>query len=136
MKKLLLILLFVLLAFPAYAVVVPTRVSGGTVTYSTIDHGTPQVVTFNSITKHIIMWNESVHADCYVDLKCRDAGGKTGLITPENAIVKLPAAGTVTPNVIEIDFATWNLGFVSRVDSALPVSQIVTYIVTGERGDL
>lgn len=136
MKILSVILVFLLVSLNAYGAVVPTKVSGNTVTYSTVSQATFTTVTFDSVTKHIIMWNESHHADCYVDLYCTDADGKTGFIRKTNAVVKLPQVGEITPNVIAFDFATRNLGFICEEDSGLPNTQRVTYIVTGELGDL
>lgn len=137
MKKILsIVLVLLMLASNAYAVVVPTRVSGNRVTFSTISSLTPSVVTFNSVTKHIIMWNDSPHVDALVDLRCWDsATSKTGLISVTNATVRLPKCDFTTPNFVTLDFATRNLGFICEADGSSPTTQYVNYIVTGERGD-
>ena len=112
----------------AYSAVVANRVSGSSITFDSNGNG----VTFNSVTNHIIMWNESTTIDCYVDLKCFNSNGNgTGYFIRGNARVKIPASGKQSPNSVEFNFATKNLGFFS--DSG---SGTITYIVTGETGDL
>ncbi len=144
MKKLLLV--FCVLALSAglvYAVTVDTKVSSNTVSFNTISFAAnrgPQIVTFNSVTKHIRLMNLSKYRDCYADIKCVDASGKRGYATNDTLAILLPALGNATPNTVEFDFSTHNLGF--RADSVSTTALDentnnlkVTYTVTGEQGE-
>lgn len=133
-KKILVLVLVLLLASPAFATMVATRVSGSTVTFSTVISGGNNVVTFNSVTKHIRMVNLSTTKDCYADLRCVDANGNTGYFSRLSATVLLPAIGKASPNTVEFDFATKNLGFASDATGSL--ADKIDYVVTGETGDL
>ena len=145
MRKVLLVL-FVLLFMcgSAYATTMPNRVSANTVTFSTVAYGAgrgPQVVTFNSVTKHIRLLNLSTVADCYADIRCIDANGKRGFCN-STCVILLPAIGKATPNTVEFDFATQNLGFIGNTVGSTTnggvsgATQSVTYAVTGDLGDL
>ena len=115
---LLVVLVLLLLTVPVHATMSPTRISGNTVSFSTVSGGwltTPNVVTFNATTVRIRLTNLSTIADCYVDLRCVDSTGKSGYFTKNSATLLVPAIGRSTPNTVEIDFATRNLGFCSKV---------------------
>ena len=113
MKKAMLVLAVIItLAVPAYGVNVDNRVSGNTVSYNTINlevNRDPQMVTFNSVTKHIRLINLSSTFDCYADIRCMDSNGKRGYATEGSCNVLLPAIGRATPNTVEFEFATHNL---------------------------
>jgi len=114
----------------ANATVKDTKVSASTVSFSTV--GT--VVSFNSVTNYIRMWNASTTQDCYADIRCRDSNGMRGYLTRnagESATIFLPKAGSVTSNVVELNFSTQNLGFISDVGTGN-----INYVVTGDQGDL
>ena len=122
-----------------YGAVVPRYASGNTVTYSTIGQ-TPKIVTFNSTTKRIIMWNNSPNTDCWVDMNCIDSWGHTGVIESRaNASVMVPRGTTATGKPVEFDYATRNGGFICEVDfnsGGMNWEQTITYIVIGDEGAL
>lgn len=124
MKKILLIftaLMFVVQT--VFAATVATRVSGNNV----LIPREGKVVTFDSVTSHLVMWTESTQDDVYVDIKCvSSADNRTGYFSTDSCVILLPARGSVTPNVIELDFSTKNLAFVCEGDG-----RRVNYIVTG-----
>ena len=133
-KKILVLLMVFALASPAYGATVPSHVSGGTVTYSTVTHlfvKTRNMVSFNSATKWIKLINHSTTTDCYVDLDCRDANGKPGYLDRDSATVLVPAAGKQSPNTVEFNYSTRNLGFLSDTGNA--TGDKITFIVTGDR---
>lgn len=146
MKKMLaLVMVVMLLASVCYGAVIATKVSGSTVSFSTIDAANNRygsVVTFNSVTNHIRLVNLSTVADCYVDVECKDGDGKTGYLTKNSTTVFVPAIGKATPNTVEIDFSTRNLGFVGKtIDTSADGSvdgsnQKIVYVATGDVGDL
>ena len=116
---LLVVLVLLLLTVPVHATMSPTRISGNTVSFSTVSGGwltTPNVVTFNATTVRIRLTNLSIVADCYVDLRCVDSTGKSGYFTKNSATLLVPAVGRSTPNTVEIDFATRNLGFMGNTN--------------------
>lgn len=134
-----------LFALPAFAITMDNRISGNVVSFSTVTGGaltTPNIVTFNSVTRHIKLTNLSTVANCYVDLRCVDASGKRGYMTRNSATVLVPAVGRATPNTVELDFSTYNLGFcgdTNQTSSNNGVSgsnQTISYIVTGDLQDL
>ena len=131
MKRIILVFaLSMFLISDCFGAEVATKISGNTVTFST----TASAVTFNSVTNRIVLRNESPAFDCYVDIKGVDSNGaqRDANVTnkPYTALVKVSAASS-TPNYVELDFATKNLGFISADGSGN-----ITYIVTGEAGDL
>ena len=111
-----------------------TRQSGNTVTFSTV----ARIVTFNSVTNYIKMWNNSKVRDCYVDLRCVDAAGHRGYASIDSAVIRLPALGQTTPNtVVEVNFGSSNLGFVATsVGGATGNNDTVTYFVLGDQNGL
>lgn len=146
MRKLILALVLIgLMITNSYATIQDMRVSGGTVSFSTVDATVGRygsIVTFNSITNKIYLTNLSTVDDCWVDLRCKTVTGNTGYLTKDSATVFLPAVGQATPNTIEINFATKNLGFVGSgidVTSNGGVSgsnRIIRYFVTGDNEEL
>jgi hypothetical protein len=146
MKKCLVaFLVLMLIASVSYATMVSTKVTGSTVSFSTISatvnrFGT--VVTFNSVTNKIYLTNLSTVADCYVDLRCTDGNGGKGYLTKDSATVLVPAVGRASPNTVVIDFATSNLGFygktmdVSSNGGVNGSNQQIYYVATGEVKDL
>lgn len=128
MRKVLFLCVFLTLCIPLYATEVPTKVSGQTVTFFTVAN----MITFDSVTKHIFMQNESKVNDVFVDLICRDSDGKRGFMSKGTTTIKLWADGSQTPNSVELDFATINIGFISDVGNS---NDKVTYWVTGDVGD-
>ena len=127
-KKLSLVLVVLcLVANLSHAVMVDTRSSGSTVTFSTV----VRVVTFNSVTNHLYFRNQSPTSDCYVILRTNMG------VAQNDATLILPAYGTQTPNTVMLDFATNSLGFISATQTpASSVGTKVDYTVTGDRGDL
>ena len=131
MKRIILsFVLSVFLVSECFGATVATKVTGNTISFST----SASAVTFNSVTNHIILRNESPAFDVYVDLKGVDSEGAQRdadrTTKPYTATVKVPAASS-TPNYVELDFATKNLGFISEDGTGN-----IVYIVTGEVGDL
>ncbi len=145
MRKIFLALVILgIMATQVFATTVDTKVSGDTVFFRTISWTnedpynfgvTPAIVTFNSVTKHIRITNLSQYFDCYVDLRCIDSNGKRGHITSASSCVLVGAKGSTTPNTVEFDFATHNLGFIGSTGGAHRFDQQVHYVVTGEQGD-
>jgi len=133
MRKVLIALTAIaLIAANAHAAVVPTRVSGNTIRLS--NDIEDNIVTFNSATKHIFILNESLTDDVQVDLRCYNtADRRTGHSVTDSCTVLLPAVGGASPNTVELDFATDNLGFTTE---AAHNTVWISYWVTGERGDL
>ena len=133
MKGIVILLLTLAISVNCYAATVPTKVSGNSVTFSTV--GT--IVTFNSIAKRVRIINESTLYDVYVDPICKDANGKTGYFTRNSAVIKVGAYGSVTPNTIEFDLSTKNLAFIS--DEGIAGARkhyVVDYVVFGDVNDL
>lgn len=131
MKKVLVFLIISLfVSQAAYSATVGTRVSANTITFST----SAAAVTFNSVTNKVILRNDSPAFDVYVDVKGVDTNGKqrdaNATTHPYTAAILIPSAST-TPNIVILDIATRNLGFISNDGSGS-----ITYIVTGEVGDL
>jgi len=108
----------------------PSRVSSNTV----IMTREGQIVTFNAVTTHIRLTNNSYSDTIYADLRCADSNGKRGYTSTDNCVVALPYIGEATPNTVELDFSTGNLGFVS--DNPEAKKATVTYIVTSDYGTL
>lgn len=147
MKKILVVLLAVcFIPVLAYATTVDNHISGDTVSFRAISWPasgavacsvSPTIVTFSSVTRHIRMMNLSVTTDCYANLTCRDDGNKRGHITTADSVVLLPAIGRATPNTVEIDFATRNIGFIGSVttDPSENFRHTVHYEITGDSGD-
>lgn len=129
MRKIWLISVSLLFTANAFAATVPTHISGATVNFNSTR---ANVVTFNTATSRVWIYNESLHHDVYVDFICRDSthDNQRGFETTNT--VKLIKAckigGNVTPNTIEMDISIVNLGFISDTGSGS-----VTYRVTGER---
>jgi len=139
MKRILgLVLVLVLIASSAHATMVATRVSGNAVSFSTVTGvwaTTPNVVTFNSVTNHIVIRNFSRVSTLFVDLRCVDSNGTRGYMTATSPQLAIASSSTV-----QIDFATKNLGFMSTADqvgdnSVVGSNQVVTYTVTGDVGE-
>lgn len=155
MRKMVLVLLIMFICLDARGAVVPTKSSGNTVLFGSIEWGkngssypaqSPTCVTFNSVTKHIRLINFSKYYDCYADLKCRDANGKGGYVTTDSCVVFLPALGNASPNTVEIDYATDHIGFVGSIrqsqgNSRFPengensANRQVHYELFGDMGD-
>ena len=143
MKKILALVLVVLfIASSVSATVVATRVSGSTTQWGKDASGpnaTSSVITFSSVTSRIVLQNLSRTRDCWVDIKCvNNPTGTTGHLTTNSAVVLLPMLGRATPNVVQIDFATRNLGFLAKdmtVGGVYNDEQVVYYVL-GEAGDL
>lgn len=134
--KILIVLFLMMFCVNAYAAVVPTSVSGGTVDFtsnspaaSSSSGTTGQTVTFNSVTKYLYFRNESINTDCYVNIECKSTDNYTGTLAVYT--VKVPYGGGASPNTVELDFATKRLSFWSPDGSGE-----ITFIVTGEAGDL
>lgn len=128
MKKILVLVLVSLFACSfAYATVVPNRISGGTVAFNS----EPKNVTFNSVTTHIKIWNNSVSNTANVVLLVTD-NSVTQEIRKLTNTIELPIGLAGNPVVIEMDFAT--NGFITYNSDKNEGS--VSYIVTGELGDL
>jgi len=125
--------LVLLLAVPAFGATVETKVSGSTVAFSS---SLQTVVTFNSVTRKIIIFNESLDSDLYVDLVCVNGLGIKGEMTATSATVKVPYS--TSPNSVAFDFSTRNLGFTTQsgVAGTNGAGGNVTYIVFGDQGDL
>jgi hypothetical protein len=145
MRKLALVLVLVLLiASTSYGAVVATRISGNTISFSTVTNSwltTPNVVTLNTITNKIRLTNLSTVADCYVDLRCVDNTGKSGYFTKESATLLVPAMGKASDNTVEIDFATKNIGFRSNTNQVSSNNAVsgsnnqLHYTLIGDWGD-
>lgn len=144
MRKIFLLMLALFVVTFAYATTADTKVSGSTVKFGStewspigihLDPVSPTVVTFSSVTRHIRITNLSRFTDCYADLKCRDANGKRGHAVTDTCVVLIPALGNISPNSVEFDFSTHNLGFVGSTGSDLKEDQRVHYVVTGDQGD-
>jgi hypothetical protein len=129
----------------SYGVTVDTKVSGNTVFFRAIEWSiptggnlvTPTIVTFNTVTKHIKITNLSTINDCYVDLRCIDSSGTRGHLSSGSCVVLVPALGRQSPNTVEFDFATRNLGFIGggSVVRTNNDNNKVHYVVTGDWGD-
>jgi hypothetical protein len=125
MKKILAVIaVLMFLCGTAYASDVPGWVTGGSVTFTTGG----VVVTFNSVTRQVIMWNSSTTVDCYADFVCRDANYKSGFVSSNTAVVLIPAAGKISPNSVSLTVATDNIGFKCNSGSGT-----VNFIATGDR---
>ena len=145
MRKVFLVLaIMFLMVGVSLATTMDTFVSSNTISFNSVNwqvNRPPQIVTFNSVTRHIRMVNLSPSVDCYCDIKCVDANGIRGYANGTMNIL-LPAIGKATPNTVEFDFATFNLGFSAVSNST--VSSItdggnnlrVNYVVTGDLGNL
>lgn len=120
-------LMLLFLISPAFAVTVDTKISGNVVSFSSIGFSTnsvttPNIVTFNTFTRHIRITNLSSTYDCWVDLLCKDSTGKTGYMTSNSSTVFVAANGgngNASPSVVEFDFATKNLGFTTKPRTGL-----------------
>ena len=144
MKRILgLVLVLVLIASSSYATMAATRISGNTVSFSTVGYGdptTPNVVTFNTTTRKVRLTNLSTIADCWVDMRCVDSNGTPGAMTKNSCTLLVPAVGRATPNTVEIDFATRNLGFrgdtnqTSADGSVSGSNQQIHYDLIGDTG--
>ena len=140
-KILVLVIALLFITSLASATMVATRVSGSMTAFGKLSQQVPtgSVVTFNSITTHIVMQNLSTTRDCWADIRCvNNPTGTTGHLTSDSAVIFLPAIGRATPNTVSLDFATRNLGFVAKsvtVGRTYWDEQVV-YYVTGEQGDL
>jgi len=113
MKKLVVLLLCLLLAGNAYAAMGPTYASGNTVAYSTTGH----VVSFNSVTEYIEIYNESQTTTLYVDLRGVDANGKRGFVqTSTSGLIKVGPSGASgnSDNTVKVNFSTGNIGFLGE----------------------
>ena len=146
MKILMVVLALCFMVSVGHATTVDNKVSGNTVYFRSIEWSiptggnlvTPTIVTFNSVTRHIKLMNMSTVYDCYVDITCVDANGKRGHITSNSSVILLPALGRISPNTVEFDFSTHNLGFIGKtttVDTGNDNNK-VTYVVTGDSGSL
>lgn len=123
MKRILIVALMLFVCVPAFATTSPTYFSSNTVSFNSVDierNRNVQIVTFNSVTKHIMLRNMSPVVDAYCDIKCVDSAGKRGYAN-STASIMLFALGSATPNTVEIDFATFNLGFRAVSDSAVRI---------------
>jgi hypothetical protein len=127
MKGFVLILLAVFLCVNAYGATVPVGITTDTVRFS-LTHA--NVVTFDTATSYIELWNESKTADCYVDFFCRDSGGKRGFATSNTVkLLKLTQdGGGMTMNTVALNFSTRNLGFLGDTETG-----DVTYRITSEQ---
>jgi len=131
-----LVLVFVLISSSAHATLKDTRVSGNAVSFSTVGFASaPNIVTFNSVTNHIIIKNFSYASTLLVDLRCVDKNGTRGYMTATSPQLAIASSSTV-----QLDFATKNLGFAGTVDqvgngSVAGSNQIVAYTVTGDQGE-
>ena len=139
MKRIFLFLLIGLIATPVFATDFNARVSGGTVHFTSDSPAqagyakigsTGQTVTFNSIANHIYLRNESTVDDCYVNIRCRPDDSYAGSL--DYYTVKVPAAGSVSPPTVELDFYTSGLSFWSNNGSGGDI----VFIVTGNELDL
>lgn len=129
-----------------YATNEDTKISGNTVFFRAIEWSiptggnivTPTIVTFNSTTRFIRITNLSMYHDCYVDLRCIDGNGKRGHITSNSSVVLVGAKGSTTPNTVEFNFATRNLGFIGggSVITTGNDNHKIHYVVTGEQEEL
>jgi len=128
-KKRLLCVFLILFGFIGNSYGLDNRISSATVRFE----ATGPVVTFNSVTNHIYIRNESPLYDCYVDIKCVDNAGTSGHVSAVTAFLRVPAKGKETPNSVEFDYHTSNLSFIGHNGTN---SGYVYYIVTGDRLDL
>jgi hypothetical protein len=145
MLKRLVVLFMVLCLVPsmAYATMVDTRVSANTTTFNTVNFTVNRganIVSFNTTTNFISMMNLSKSVDCYADIRCVDANGIPGHAAENTLNVLLPAIGSATPNVVNLNFATRNIAF--GADASYGTTAIagqgnnlkVYYVVTGDNG--
>lgn len=125
MRLFLTVLISLLFTANVFAANVPTHVSGDTVSFNSVR---AVVVTFNTATSNVWIWNESFTHDLFVDFICRDDTGKRGYATTNTVkLIKAPKVMELTPNTIELDISVRNLGFLSNTGTGT-----VTYRVTGE----
>lgn len=134
MKKLLWVVLIIcLFALPASATMTNTRVSGDTIIFQGDKSNGIYVVTFNSVTTRVILYNDGP-TELQADLRCyNSADGRTGYATSGSCVVYLPAFGTITPNTVDVNFATKNLAFEMETGKAWGK---IRYVVLGDNGDL
>lgn len=148
MRKILgLVLAAMFLTSSAFGAMADTRITGNTVSFSTVVRftpicsSTPNVVTFNTMINWIRFTNLSTVEDCYVDLRCVDSNGKTGYFTRDSATLLIPAVGRNSPNTVEVRFNTRNIGFASdRSDyssngNVSGSNHKIHYVATSDYGD-
>jgi hypothetical protein len=117
----------------SFATMSDTRVSGNVIIFQGDTSNGIYVVTFNSVNNRVILYNDGPTI-LEVDLRCiSPVDGTFGYASSASCVVYLPPFGVITPNTVDLNFATSNLAFEMERGKAWGK---IRYTVTGDRGTL